>query len=90
MKIEDALQRFVENKEKCEIHLITREAFFAKIIEIGDGFIRIDDGYTENIVNTAYIVRVRIIDKKSNKKEIKETSKKKGISENIRNFFFAE
>lgn len=58
MKMEDVLKHFVENKKKCEIHLITKEAFVAKITEIGDGFIRIDDGYFENIINTAYIVRV--------------------------------
>lgn len=87
MKIEEALQRFVENKKKCEIHLITKEAFVARITEIGDGFIRIDDGYFENIINTAYIVRVRPIENKSGKKEISE---KKGVCEAIRGFFFEE
>lgn len=85
MKIEDALHRFVENKEKCEIHLITKETFVARITEIGDGFIRTD--YFDSIVNTAYIVRVRPVENKSGKNEISE---KKGISEAIRDFFFTE
>jgi len=90
VKIEEALQRFLESKEKCEIHLVTKEAFCVTILEIGDGFIRIDDGYNENIINTDYIVRVCVIEKKSDKKEINEVTEKKGISEHIRDFFFTE
>ncbi|MDE6539007.1 MAG: hypothetical protein K2K66_02345 [Ruminococcus sp.] len=72
MKIEDALQRFVENKEKCEIHLITKEAFFAKIIEIGDGFIRVDEKDSESVINIQHIIRVRTYPKN-------EKGKKKAI-----------
>lgn len=85
MKIEDALQRFVDNKEKCEIHLITKETFVARITEISEGFICTD--YFDSIVNTAYIVRVCPVERKSDKKEISE---KKDVYGAIRDFFFTE
>lgn len=90
MSIEEALKRFAEENEKCYIHFANGEIIYVTILEIGDGFVRIDDGASESIVNIDYIMRVRAVAKKSGKKEIKEISEKKGISEQIRDFFFAE
>lgn len=90
MSIEEALKRFAEENEKCYIHFANGEIIYVTILEIGDGFVRIDDGASESIVNIDYIMRVRAVAKKSGKKEIKEISEKKGISEQIHDFFFAE
>lgn len=90
MSIEEALKRFAEENEKCYIHFANGETIYVTILEIGDGFVRIDDGASESIVNIDYIMRVRAVAKKSGKKEIKEISEKKGISEQIRDFFFTE
>lgn len=90
MSIEEALKRFAEENEKCYIHFANGEIIYVTILEIGDGFVRIDDGASESIVNIDYIMRVRAVAKKSGKKEIKEISEKKGISEQIRDFFFTE
>lgn len=90
MSIEEVLKRFAEENEKCYIHFANGEIIYVTILEIGDGFVRIDDGASESIVNIDYIMRVRAVAKKSGKKEIKEISEKKGISEQIRDFFFTE
>lgn len=90
MNIEDALRRFAEDNEKCFIHFANGETIYVTILEIGDGFVCIDDGASESIVNIDYIMRVRAVAKKSGKKEIKEISEKKGISKQIHDFFFVD
>ncbi|MCM1505935.1 MAG: hypothetical protein NC177_02215 [Ruminococcus flavefaciens] len=72
MKIEEALQRFVDDKEECVIYLDNEQMVIARVLEIGDGFIRIDEKDSESIVNIEYIVRVRTYPKndKGKKKSI--------------------
>ncbi|MDE5770314.1 MAG: hypothetical protein K2I06_01605 [Ruminococcus sp.] len=69
MKIEEALQKFVEDNEKCFIHFANGETIYATILEIGDGFVRIDDGASESIVNISYIMRVRALPQKKKDKK---------------------
>lgn len=71
MKFEDALQRFVDEKEECVIY-ISGGMLVARILEIGDCFIRIDEKDSESIVNTEQIIRVRSYPKN-------EKGKKKSI-----------
>lgn len=59
MKIEDALQRFVDDKEECIIYFDNGANVEARVLEIGDGFIRIDEKDSESIVNIEHIMRVR-------------------------------
>lgn len=59
MRIEEALQRFVEDKEECIIYFGSGASIEARILEIGDGFIRIDEKDSESIVNIEHIMRVR-------------------------------
>ena len=40
MKIEEALQRFVEDKEECVIY-VEGAMIIVRVLEIGDGFIRV-------------------------------------------------
>lgn len=61
MKIEQALQRFIEDKEDCIIYLDGGITIIARIIEIGDGFIIIDEKDSESVVNIEHIMRVRSI-----------------------------
>lgn len=72
MKIEEALQRFVDDKEECVIYLDNEQMIIARVLEIGDGFIRIDEKDSESIVNIEHIVRVRTYPKN-------EKGKKKSI-----------
>ena len=58
MNFEDALQRLVDEKEDCII-FISGGMIIARILEIGDGFIRIDEKDSESIVNKEHIIRVR-------------------------------
>ncbi|MDE6781562.1 MAG: hypothetical protein K2J40_08905 [Ruminococcus sp.] len=71
MKIEEALQRFVEDKEDCVIY-VEGAVIVARILEIGDGFIRINEKDSESIVNIDHIIRVRTYPKN-------EKGKKKAI-----------
>ncbi|MDE6036445.1 MAG: hypothetical protein K2G36_11140 [Ruminococcus sp.] len=71
MKIEQALQRFVEDKEECIIYT-EGVMIIARIIEIGDGFIIIDEKDSESVVNIEHIIRVRSYPKN-------EKGKKKSI-----------
>lgn len=71
MKIEDALQRFVEDKEECVIY-IEGAMIIARVIEIGDGFIVIDEKDSESVINIDHIIRVRTYPKN-------EKGKKKAI-----------
>lgn len=71
MKIEEALQRFVEDKEECVIY-VEGAMIVARVLEIGDGFIRIDEKDSESIVNIDHIIRVRTYPKN-------EKGKKKAI-----------
>ena len=59
MKIEEALQRFIEDKEECIIYTESGSTVIARIIEIGDGFIVIDEKDSESVVNIEHIFRVR-------------------------------
>ncbi|MDE6502441.1 MAG: hypothetical protein K2L10_10190 [Ruminococcus sp.] len=59
MKIEDALQRFVDDKEECIIYTESGITIIARILEIGDGFIIIDEKDSESVVNIEHIFRVR-------------------------------
>lgn len=76
MKIEDALQKFMDNKEDCTFTLKNDDEIDGRITEIGDGFIRIeeDDGLIERIINTRYIVSVYVEHIPEKKKEKKKLS----------------
>lgn len=71
MKIEEALQRFVEDKEECVIY-IEGGMIIARVLEIGDGFIRVDEKDSESVINIDHIIRVRTYPKN-------EKGKKKAI-----------
>ena len=86
MKIEEALQRFAEDNEKCYIHFSNGETIYVTILEIGDGFVRIDDGASESIVNVNYIMRVRAVPQKNVNKK-KEVTKNKSV---LKEFFGVE
>lgn len=59
MKFEDTLwNSFGGNGSPCEIKLITGKLYTGNILEIKNGFVRISDGHSENIINTAYILEV--------------------------------
>ena len=70
MKIEDALQRFVEDKEECVIY-VEGAMIIARVLEIGDGFIRVDENDSESVINIQHIIRVRTYPK--NEKGKKKT-----------------
>lgn len=72
MRIEEALQRFVDEKEECIIYLDNTQMIIARVLEIGDGFIIIDEKDSESVVNIEHIVRVRTYPKndKGKKKSI--------------------
>ena len=59
MKIEDALQRFVENKEECVIYFDNGGTVEARVLETGEGFIIIDEKDSKSVVNIEHIMRVR-------------------------------
>lgn len=86
MKIEEALQRFAEDNEKCYIHFANGETIYVTILEIDDGFVRIDDGASESIVNVNYIMRVRAVPQKNVNKK-KEVTKNKSV---LKEFFGVE
>lgn len=86
MKIEEALKHFAEDNEKCYIHFANGEIIYVTILEIGDGFVRIDDGASESIVNVNYIMRVRAVPKKNVNKK-KEVTKNKSV---LKEFFGVE
>lgn len=71
MKIEEALQRFADDKEECVIY-IEGGMIIARVLEIGDGFIVIDEKDSENVINIDHIIRVRTYPKN-------EKGKKKAI-----------
>ncbi len=58
MKIEEALQRFADDKEECVIY-IEGGMIVARVLEIGDGFIVVDEKDSESVVNIDHIIRVR-------------------------------
>lgn len=70
MKIEDALHRFVEDKEECVIY-IEGAMIIARVLEIGDGFIVVDEKDSESVINIDHIIRVRTYPK--NEKGKKKT-----------------
>lgn len=59
MKIEEALQRFADDKEECVIYFDGGMQLIARVLEVGDGFIRVDEKDSESIVNIDNIVRIR-------------------------------
>lgn len=71
MKIEEALQRFVDEKEECVIY-VEGAMIIARVLEIGDGFIRVDEKDSESVINIQHIIRVRTYPKN-------EKGKKKSI-----------
>ena len=71
MKIEEALQRFADDKEECVIY-IEGAVIIARVLEIGDGFIVIDEKDSESVINIDHIIRVRTYPKN-------EKGKKKAI-----------
>lgn len=71
MKIEEALQRFVEDKEECVIY-VEGAMIIARVLEIGDGFIVVDEKDSESVINVDHIIRVRSYPKN-------EKGKKKSI-----------
>ncbi|MBO5105232.1 MAG: hypothetical protein J6B74_09280 [Ruminococcus sp.] len=71
MKIEEALQRFADDKEECVIY-IEGGMIIARVLEIGDGFIVIDEKDSESVVSIDHIIRVRTYPKN-------EKGKKKAI-----------
>ncbi|MDE5620607.1 MAG: hypothetical protein K2O29_01955 [Ruminococcus sp.] len=58
MKIEEALQRFADDKEECVIY-IEGGMIIARVLEIGDGFIVVDEKDSESVINIDHIIRVR-------------------------------
>lgn len=70
------------DKPKYKVYLKNKKTFTSEITEMGDGFIWFYSG-TPFVVNSAYIVRMHIVDK--NKQEIPE---KESIFEVIRDYFF--
>lgn len=71
MKIEEALQRFADDKEECVIY-VEGAMIIARVLEIGDGFIIIDEKDSESVINIDHIIRVRTYPKN-------EKGKKKAI-----------
>ncbi len=71
MKIEEALQRFADDKEECIIY-VEGAMIIARVLEIGDGFIIIDEKDSESVINIDHIIRVRTYPKN-------EKGKKKAI-----------
>lgn len=71
MKIEEALQRFADDKEECVIY-VEGAMIIARVFEIGDGFIIIDEKDSESVINIDHIIRVRTYPKN-------EKGKKKAI-----------
>ena len=59
MDIKEALQPFVDSKEECVIYLEGAGMVVARIIEVGDGWIRLDEKDSESIANMNNVVRVR-------------------------------
>ena len=72
MKMEETLQRFIDEKEECLIYSANNMLLIARIVEIGDGWIRIDEKDSESIVNLANVYRIRSYPKN-------EKGKKKSI-----------
>ena len=68
----EALQKYVDEKEECVIYLEHGDTFVARISEIGEDFIRLDEGDSESIMDINKIVRVRTYPKN-------EKGKKKAI-----------
>lgn len=58
MYFNEALQPFVDDKEECIIY-ISGGMLIARILEIGNDFIRIDEKDSESIINKEHIIRVR-------------------------------
>lgn len=71
MKIEEALQRFADDKEECVIY-VEGAIIIARVLEIGDGFIIINEKDSESVINIDHIIRVRTYPKN-------EKGKKKAI-----------
>ncbi|MBR6242978.1 MAG: hypothetical protein IKQ90_05755 [Ruminococcus sp.] len=59
MDIRDVLQPFVDSKEDCVIYAVGTGMLIARITEIGDGWIRLDEKDSESIMMIRNIVRVR-------------------------------
>lgn len=77
MKIEDALQKFMDNKEECTFTLKDDVDVDGRITEIGDGFVRVeeDDGLIERIINVQYIISVCVYREKKKKDKVKSKLK---------------
>lgn len=72
MKIEDALQKFLN--EECAVYVtyasMNGSVIQGTITEIGEGWLKlIDSENTESIINIANVIRVRDIPRKSNGKK---------------------
>lgn len=76
MQIENALQKFMDNKEDCTVTLENGDVVNGRITETGDGFIRIEenDGLIERVINTQYIVSVYVYHTPEKKKKDKKKS----------------
>lgn len=76
MKMENALQKFMDNKEECTVILKNNDEVNGIITETGDGFIRIeeDDGLIERVINTRYIESVYVYHVPEKKKKDKNKS----------------
>lgn len=76
MKIEKALQKFLDSGEVCTFTLENDEDVDGIITEIGDGFVIIeeDDGLVERIINTEYIISVYVHHKEEKNPKIKKKS----------------
>lgn len=86
MGIEEELQSFAKENERFFIQLQTGQTIFAEILKIGRGFIRINDGASESIVNLSHVMCIRALPEKSVR------TKKKALKEKISIFkeFFYE
>ena len=72
MKIEDALQQFLNNE--CLVYVnyesLGGSTIEGTITEIGEGWLRLkDEEETESIINLANVIRVRDIPRKANGKK---------------------
>lgn len=76
MKIENALQKFLDSREECTFTLRKGADIDGIITEIGDGFVCVeeDGGLVERIINTEYIVSVYVYHEQEKKPKIKKKS----------------
>ena len=71
MKLLEALQKYIDDKEECIIYTKRDTAVYARIIEVCDDFIRLDENDSESLMFINEISRIRTYPK--NEKGKKKT-----------------